>query len=929
VSTLKNPTHHYTQPGFYDVMLTISKGIKSDTEIKYDYIEVYTPLAANFIADKTFALTGDSIQFTDLSPGSPQSWKWDFGNGQSSIIQNPHFAFNTPGIYSVELLVKANWRADSLTKFNYITIADPLIAGFEADKTLAFVGETIHFTDFTQGNPASWFWDFGNGLTSTQQNPECLYNSSGTYTVKLIVTNTWLADTLIIENFITIVEPLIADFIVSKTTAFTGDSIVFTDLTQGNPESWLWDFGNGATSTLQNPVYTFSAPGIYNIKLVVATSWLTDSLINENYITVLQPLTSNFKADTTFAWLGHTTQFTDLSAGSPTSWSWDFGDLALSQLQNPSHTYNREGTFNVTLSVANQYQNKTEVKLNYVTIREPLKAAFKADTTKVIVGQSIRFTNLSTGFPTSRIWDFGDFTVSPLLNPRHSYAKPGYYTVSLQVFENDSTDFEIKENYIWVRDTLVAGFYATPLTIYAGESVNFYDTSRGSPNKWRWYFGEGKTNNLQNPVYKYNYPGVYTVRLIVSNPFDTDTLIRQSYITVLSPPLLQVVTLPQGWSGISTYLLPLNPGLPYVFQTIGDKLVFAMNDAGIYWPSQNINTIGNWNPQDGLIIKMTNEAQIEIRGNLMPDDHVNLSAGWNILPVISTCSQSTTDVFSPLGDTLVIIKEIAGTNVFWPQPGINNLQYIDHGKAYYILVNSDVLINFSDCNQDAGFIKTSETNSFFNPWNDFQKTSSSHTIAIDKLAFIENVANDVLFENDDVIGVFNENGFCSGIVKIYGLSSQDILAKPLVITAFGNNDGKNAADGFSHAEKMVFRLFKARIGDFYELSTSFENEFPNDDLFEINGLSGIGYFKIEKLIQEETDIQIFPSQEERIFRIEIKDIAGIVNLEILTAKGNPVENLNLDTTKINFLDMKNYETGIYLLRFSNNEFQTTKKLVLH
>jgi hypothetical protein len=197
------------------------------------------------------------------------------------------------------------------------------------------------------------------------------------------------------------------------------------------------------------------------------------------------------------------------------------------------------------------------------------------------------------------------------------------------------------------------------------------------------------------------------------------------------------------------------------------------------------------------------------------------------------------------------------------------------------------------------------------------------------LAFIENVANDVLFENDDVIGVFNKTGFCSGIVKICGLSSQDILAKPLVITAFGNNDGKNAADGFSHAEKMVFRLFKARIGDFYELSTSFENEFPNDDLFEINGLSGIGYFKIEKLIQEETDIQIFPSQEERIFRIEIKDIAGIVNLEILTAKGNPVENLNLDTTKINFLDMKNYETGIYLLRFSNNEFQTTKKLVLH
>ena len=897
--------------------------------MKYDYIEVYTPLAANFSAEKTFALTGDTIQFTDLSLGSPESWKWDFGNGQSSIIQNPYFAFNAPGIYSVELLVKANWRADSLTKTNYITVTDPLIASFEADKTLAFNGETIHFTDFTQGSPATWFWDFGNGLISTQQNPDCLYNSSGTYTVKLIVTNTWLTDTLIIENYITIVEPLIADFIVSKTTAFTGDSIVFTDLSQGNPESWFWDFGNGATSTSQNPVYTFTTPGVYTIKLVVATNWLTDSLIKESYIIVLKQLTSNFKADTTFAWLGHTTQFTDLSLGNPTSWSWDFGDQAVSQLQNPTHTYDHEGTFNVTLSVANQYQNKTEVKQNYITLREPLKAAFKADTTKVIVGQSIRFTNLSTGFPTSRIWDFGDFTVSPLLNPRHSYAKPGHYTVSLQVFENDSTDFEIKENYIWVRDTLVAGFYATPLTIYAGESVNFYDTSRGSPNKWKWNFGEGKTSNLQNPVYKYNSPGVYTIRLIVSNPFDTDTLIRQSYVNVLLPPLLQVLSLPQGWSGISTYLLPLNPSLPYIFQSIGDNPVFAMNDAGIYWPSQNINTIGNWDTQDGLIIKMNSEAQIEIRGEINPAEKVNLSVGWNILPVISTCSQSTADVFSPLGDTLVIIKEIAGTNVFWPQPGINDLQYIDPGKAYYILVNSDVVINFLNCNQDAGFIKTSETNSFFNPWNDFQKTSSSHSIAIDKMAFTENAAKAVLFENDDVMGVFNETGYCSGIVKIRSINSLGILENPLIITAFGKEDGKSAVAGLNPGEKMVFRLFKAKTGEFYELSTSFENEFSHDDLFEINGLSGIGSLTIEKPFIDDNFIQIIPNQESRIFSVEIKNMKRFVNLEIQAATGGSVEKFQLDPSKMNFINLTNYENGIYLLSFKNEDFQTNRKLVLH
>jgi len=712
-STYKNPTHHYTQTGFFDVTLTITKANKSDTEIKYDYIEVYTPLIANFTADKTFAFTGNPIQFIDLSQGSPESWKWDFGNGEFSTSQNPSFSYAEPGIYPVELVVKANWRADSLTKVNFITVADSLIANFTADKTLAFPGETIQFTDLTQGNPTSWYWDFGNGQTSAIQNPEVQFNTIGYYPVKLIVSNTWLADTLVIENYITIVNPLIADFTASKTAAFTGDVIQFTDLSQGNPESWFWDFGNGQSSNVQNPVFTFLAPGVYTIKLVVSTSWLTDSLIKENYITVIEKLVANFKADTTFAWLGHTTQFTDLSVGNPTAWWWNFGDQTISQLQNPAHKYTREGTYSVVLAVVNQNQNDYEIKTNYITIREPLKAQFKADTTRVLVGQNVRFTNRSTGFPTSRIWDFGDNTVSPVLNPVHHYLQPGFYTVSLQIFENDSTDIEIKENYIWVRDTLVAGFYAEPLTIHAGEIVNFYDTSQGSVTRWKWYFGEGKTSNQQNPVYKFNNPGTFNVSLIVFDAFGSDTLFRESYITVLQPIHSQIIFLSQGWSGISTYLLPENPGIADIFQTVEENLIIALNDTGIYWPSQNINTIGNWNPLDGLIVKMTEETQVEISGDLNPITQVDLLPGWNILPVIGPCSQNAASLFGALGDSLVMVKEIAGVKVYWPEAGIVTLEYLNAGESYFILVNHAVSINFQACSQNTSFdLRTnpSETN---------------------------------------------------------------------------------------------------------------------------------------------------------------------------------------------------------------------------
>jgi len=518
---------------------------------------------------------------------------------------------------------------------------------------------------------------------------------------------------LVIENYITIVNPLIANFTANKTFAFTGDPIQFTDLSQGNPESWFWDFGNGQTSNLQNPVHTFLNPGVYPIKLVVSTAWLTDSLIKQNYITITEKLVANFKADTTFAWLGHTTQFTDLSTGNPTFWWWNFGDQTISQLQNPEHKYTREGTFTVVLAVINQNQNDYEIKTNYITIRESLKAQFKADTTKVLVGQNIRFSNLSTGFPTSRIWDFGDNTVSPVSNPVHHYLQPGYYTVSLQIFENDSTDVEIKENYIWVRDTLIAGFYAEPQVIHAGESVQFYDTSQGSPTQWKWYFGEGKTSNQQNPVYKFNNPGVYNVSLIVFDAFGSDTLFRENYITVLQPLHSQIIFLSQGWSGISTYLLPENPGIADIFQTVEENLIIAVNDTGIYLPSQNINTIGNWNPLDGLIVKMTEETQIEISGDLNPITQVDLLPGWNILPVIGPCSQTAALLFGALGDTLVMVKEIAGVKVYWPEPNIHTLEYLNAGESYFILVNDAVSIHFQACDQNPSFnhqINSSEKN---------------------------------------------------------------------------------------------------------------------------------------------------------------------------------------------------------------------------
>jgi hypothetical protein len=110
---------------------------------------------------------------------------------------------------------------------------------------------------------------------------------------------------------------------------------------------------------------------------------------------------------------------------------------------------------------------------------------------------------------------------------------------------------------------------------------------------------------------------------------------------------------------------------------------------------------------------MATETQIEISGDLNPVTKVDLVPGWNILPVIGPCSQTAALLFGALGDTLVMVKEIAGVKVYWPEPNIHTLEYLNAGESYFILVNHAVSIHFQACSQNTSFdLRTnpSETN---------------------------------------------------------------------------------------------------------------------------------------------------------------------------------------------------------------------------
>jgi len=167
--------------------------------------------------------------------------------------------------------------------------------------------------------------------------------------------------------------------------------------------------------------------------------------------------------------------------------------------------------------------------------------------------------------------------------------------------------------------------------------------------------------------------------------------------TIYTAPTEFTLLLPAGWSGVSSWIAPANANVEDIFAPIVDDLVILKNFDGVYWPDAAVNTIGNWDSHSGYMIKMESEQQLTFSGEMQSNKNLELSAGWNYLPMLINCEISTDALLSQVSGQVQIVKEVAGSKVFWPEFGIATLDVIVPGKAYFILVDEDVELNFTDC----------------------------------------------------------------------------------------------------------------------------------------------------------------------------------------------------------------------------------------
>jgi uncharacterized repeat protein (TIGR01451 family) len=284
----------YNTPGTYNVTLTVSNTCGSNTTTKTGYITVggVAPVAA-FNATPTSGCAPLTVNFADQSTGTPTSWSWNFtgGNPSSANTTGPHtVTYNSVGTYNVTLTVSNSCGSNTTTQTSYITVGGVApVAAFNATPTSGCAPLAVNFTDQSTGSPTTWTWNFtgGNPSSANTTGPHAVtYNTPGTYDVTLTVSNTCGSNTTTQTSYITVGSGApVAAFNATPTSGCAPLTVNFTDQSTGNPSSWNWIFGDGDTSTDQNPSHQYANPGTHNVTLTVTNNCGNNTLTITDYIT--------------------------------------------------------------------------------------------------------------------------------------------------------------------------------------------------------------------------------------------------------------------------------------------------------------------------------------------------------------------------------------------------------------------------------------------------------------------------------------------------------------------------------------------------------------------------------------------------------------------------------------------------------------------
>lgn len=634
-STLKNPTHSYAATGTYNVTVTT---INSPSCKQTSAVKVVT-VSAGPVASFTFnnnQCANSSVTFTSTSTGTNGSttYNWDFGDGGTSTAANPSHSYTAPGTYNVELTVSNGATCSNTSPVSVITIIDAPTSSFTFTNDNQCAGTVIAFTNTATNTTGSstYEWDFGDGGTSTIDNPTHTYATAGSYTVTLTVSNSANCKTISLPVVVTVTGSPVASFTFTNNNQCAGINLAFTSTSTGTTGSstYEWDFGDGSNSFVPNPTHSYASGGSYNVILTVRNGGSCNNVSAPVVVTVKSTPVSTFTFNSASCTSTNVT-FTNTSTlnGTAGAYLWNFGDGNTSTQENPAHTYGASGTYNVTLTITDAVSGCSNTSaVSIITVGSlPPVLSFTMSPLNGCSPRTVTFTNTSTGAsPASNYdWDFGNGNaLTGVKDPPTQLYHQGTYTIRL--ISGNACGIDTLYQTLTV-DTLPKAI-VTALPIKGCLPINFTATnnSTGGNLKYQWFVNGALTDTTKIISNKTFTTASNTVQLKISNSCGSD----DTTFTVTSSPKVQTVISPLK----STICSANNFSFTYTQTSVGDSLNF-------FWDFDNGNTSTLPNPPAQTFINGTTyHPMLIVTGACGTDTSIATLQVYQV-PVAPTVSDTT------------------------------------------------------------------------------------------------------------------------------------------------------------------------------------------------------------------------------------------------------------------------------------------------
>ncbi|MCF8264122.1 MAG: PKD domain-containing protein, partial [Melioribacteraceae bacterium] len=512
--------HIYQNTGNYKVTLRVEDDSDSPCNFDTDQINVWVNAQPSVdVGDDIIGSVNEELTFNGSrssdSDGELINYEWDFGDGSSGTGEITTHKYSSPGYYNVQLTVYDNSGVSNQSASDRLTVyVNDRPKAFAGNDRVVAVGESVSFNGSNSTDDTKligYDWDFGDGNQSSGVAVSHAYEKPGKYIVELTVTDDSKSisdkssdELTVVVNFPPISVPGEDMYVSQSVVQFDGSKSSDED---GEIVAYLWEFGDGQTSSEPKPLHTYNLPGTYNVKLSVTDDSKTSTQTTSNQMMVIvnAPPVANAGLDR-IAMPGQSIDFDGSgsvdSDGNIEIVEWDFGDGETGTGSSVSHSYKDPGIYLVGLKVADNSGHNSATDFDYLTVNvnaPPVAIAgndiITAPGMEVIFDGSNSYD--SDNEVTSFEWSFSDeLYTSKSASMKRSFEAPGIYTAKLKVFDNSGAENPYADDELTIfvnnRPQAVIGE-----NILSCSPVIFFDGSKsvdadGDALIYTWDFGDGE-----------------------------------------------------------------------------------------------------------------------------------------------------------------------------------------------------------------------------------------------------------------------------------------------------------------------------------------------------------------------------------------------------------------------------------------------------